>query len=195
MSPRRLKLVSVDGSATRSLRFCITSLRSVFICTVRGRTLLPSETAWFRSGSAMRSSRTPGRSRRENSAKSARNGRCTGSERSPDSSAGGPPEIVSRRDCGSEEIAPKAIAPLVNCSALSTATGATIRAASASSGKKRTSWVVGSARAAETGFRLENSGLSALIAWFSEAPRAAKASPKPCRTRWLFSRVAVSKVL
>ena len=113
----------------------------------------------------------------------------------PASSAGGPPEIVSLRACGSDEMAPKAIAPLVNCSALSTATGATIRAASASSGKKRTSWVAGSASAAETGFRFANSGLRAPIASFSEAPRAAKASPKPCSTRWLFARVAVSKVL
>ena len=80
----------------------------------------------------------------------------------PASSAGGPLEIVSLSASGSEEIAPKAIAPLVNCSALSTATGATIRAASASSGKKRTSWVVGSARAVETGFRFANSGLRAL---------------------------------
>jgi hypothetical protein len=113
----------------------------------------------------------------------------------PASRAGGPPEIVSRSAWGSEEMAPKAIAPLVNCWALSTATGATMRAASASSGKKRTSWVAGSARARETGLRFAKRGLSAPIASFSEAPRAANASPKPCSTRWLFSRVAVSKVL
>ncbi len=102
---------------------------------------------------------------------------------------------MSRSACGSDEIAPKAIAPFVNCWALSTATGATIRAASASSGKKRTSCVVGSASALETGRRFANSGLRAPIASFSEAPRAVKASPNPCRTRRLFSRVAVSKVL
>ena len=113
----------------------------------------------------------------------------------PASRAGGPPEIVSRRACGSEEIAPNAMAPFVNCSALSTATGATMRAASANAGKKRTSWVVGAASAAETGLRLANNGLRAPIASFSEAPRAANASPKPWRTRWLFSRVAVSNVL
>ena len=55
--------------------------------------------------------------------------------------------------------------------------------------------MVGSASAAETGLRFSNSGLRAPIASFSEAPRAAKASPKPIRTRRLFSRVAVSKVL
>ena len=195
MSPRRLRLVSVEGSATRSFRLTITLFRSLFICTVRGSTFLPSDTAWFRSGSAARRSRTPGCSRREKSANSARNGCCTGSERRPASSAGGPFEIVSRRACGSDEIAPKAIAPFVNCSALSTATGATMRAASASSGKKRTSCVVGSARAAETGLRFANSGLRAVIASFREAPRAAKALPKPIRTRRLFSRVAVSNVL
>ena len=57
--------------------------RSLFICTVRGSTLAPSATALFRIGRETRRSRTPGRRSRENSAKSRRNGRWTGSERMP----------------------------------------------------------------------------------------------------------------
>ena len=91
--------------------------------------------------------------------------------------------------CGSDEIAPKAIAPFVNCSALSTATGATMRAASASSGKKRTSCVVGSARAAETGLRFCEQRVESVIASFSEAPRAARhrrspSGPAGCSPGW-----------
>ena len=58
----------------------------------------------------------------------------------------------------------------------------------------RSGWS-GSVRASETGCRFANSGFSDSIAWFSEAPRAAKALPKPSRTLRLASRVWVSKVL
>ena len=79
--------------------------------------------------------------------------------------------------------------------ALSKATGATILAVLASAGKNCSNWVTGAVSAFETGRRFWNSGLSDSIVWFSEAPRAAKAFPKPSRTTRLFSRVGVSKVL
>ncbi len=103
--------------------------------------------------------------------------------------------MVSRSASSSEEMAPNAMAAFVNSCAWSSATGATIRAASASSGKNLTSWVVGSDRAFETGRRFANRGLRASIAWFNEAPRAANALPKPSRFFRLASRVGVSKVL
>ena len=112
----------------------------------------------------------------------------------PVSSVGTPEEIVSRSASSSEEIAAKAIAPFTNWDALSSATGATMRAASASSGKNRTSRVVGSESASDTGRRFANSGLRDSIAWFRLAPRAAKALPNPSRTCRLYSRVGVSNV-
>ena len=96
---------------------------------------------------------------------------------------------MSRSASSSAEMAANAIAEFVKNWAFSSATGAMILAASASSGKKRTSRVVGSDRAFETGRRLANSGLSDSIAWFRLAPRAANALPKPSRFWRLYSRV------
>ena len=107
----------------------------------------------------------------------ARNGRWRGSSSIPVSSVGGPSEIVSWSAPGSEEIAAKAIPALVKKRACCSATGATIRAESPSSGKKRSKRVADSLRTAATGFRFENSGSRLEIASLSEVPRPAKPEP------------------
>jgi hypothetical protein len=108
---------------------------------------------------------------------------------------GTPSEIVSRTASGSDEIAAKVVAALVNSLACSTATGATIRAASASSGNRRRNSVAGSVSVAETGWRLPSRGLRDSIAWLSDVPRAASPFPNPSRLMRTFSRVSASKVL
>ena len=102
--------------------------------------------------------------------------------RSP--ASGRPPEIESRSASWSLEIAAKAIAPLVNGSALSSATGATILAASASSGKKRSSWVVGLGQRLRDGLQVREQrvqGLDRLVQRGARGRRRrCRSPPGPC---------------
>ncbi len=120
---------------------------------VRSSVGVPTWIASRRSGSATRSCWTPGRSRVESSAKSARNGRWRARIAGPCSSSGRAVEIESSSACGSAENAAKVLAPFVKSCDCWRATGATIDESRPEAEMKRASPVPGLARFFATGFR------------------------------------------
>ena len=112
---------------------------------------IPVSRASFTSGSAGRRSRATGCISRASAALSVRNGRCTGNDSIPACRAGWVREIVSFSAPVSDESASKVMAARVKRSAWVSATGATVRAASRSSRRKRPSRVRRSDRLRVTG--------------------------------------------
>ena len=135
-----------------------------------------------------------GRRSRESLAKSCRNGSWTLKLSIPAWSVGGDFAIVCWRQPGQAENEAKVFAILPNKSAWTLATGTTSAEAWPMFLKKLTSFVSGADRLRMTGVRWRKNGLKAAIAWLIEAPRPAKASPKPLSAVRELSRVALLKV-
>ena len=113
----------------------------------------------------------------------------------PESSVGGVFEIVSWIDgLATLASARNVVSRFTNSCACVLATGATIRAARSSAGKRSRSLVRESARFAATGWRLPNSVGNSEITAFRSSPRPARPFPKPTRLPRIPSRVRWSKV-
>ena len=141
-----------------------------------------------RSGAATRSARAPGRSSWKSSSLLRRNGRWCGNDLIAWSSAGTPSVIESwMNGLATSSSAVNVVSRFTNKLACDSAAGATMRAASPSSLKKRLSSVRGDARFFATGWMSRSSAGSTPSAVLMLSPRPANASPKP----WRFSCIAV----
>jgi hypothetical protein len=171
-------------------------LRLLLNATDRRSVGVPTSSASARSGAAVASAATPGRSSAKSASLLARKGRIWGKSLIPSSSAGGPPLIEScRNGRATRARAPKVVSRLVNSSAWVTATGATIRAVRPSAVTKRPSCVRGSDSVRMTGTRLTSSGLISSIARLRSGPRPARPLPNSVRLLCDAARVLSSKVL
>ena len=123
-----------------------------------------------------------------------RNGRWKWKLVAPTASVGGDLAIVSLRHLAQAEKASKVFAIFPNSAAWTLATGTTSAEAWLMFLKKSTRRVFGSDSVCITGVRCRKNGLKAAIASLIEAPRPAKASPKPLSAVRELSRVGLLKV-